>query len=112
MLLFDQNISFRIVRHLRALYPKCRHVSDAGLMGASDRRLRAFARIHGLAIVTFDEDHLALAALEGAPPKVILLRLGNSATLALAHRLREEHERILEFLVGAMLADQAVLEIA
>ena len=111
MLLFDQNISFRIVRLLRAEFPKCVHLSDVGLTNASDRRIRTYARIHDLTIVTFDEDYIELATLDGAPPKVILLRIGNTGTLALSHVLRKHHTRILEFITSNALAEQAVLEI-
>jgi len=98
MLLLDQNISFRAVRPLRRSYQGCIHVSDVGLNGASDTRIRAYARVRGLAIVTFDQDHLDLAVIDRRPPKVILLTMGNTSTMAVSHLLLDRCEQIKDFL--------------
>ena len=57
MLLFDQNISFRIVRLLKDVYPGCVHLSRCGLTDADDAEIWRYARTHALAIVTFDQDN-------------------------------------------------------
>ena len=110
MLLFDQNISFRIVRLLRRSFPKCLHVSDAGLMGASDSRIRAYSKIHKLAIVTFDQDHVDLAVMDKQPPKVILLTTGNTSTLAISHLITGRVVQITDFL-SSEIAQDLVLEL-
>ena len=61
--------------------PESIHVSQAGLTKpATDRQIWAFAKINNFLIVTFDEDFQDLANVNGFPPKVILLRTGNSST--------------------------------
>ena len=111
MLLFDQNISYRIVRLLKEAYPGCRHISKCGLVGASDRNIRAYAKRHQLAVVSFDQDHFELAALLGHPPKVILLRSRNSGTLAISHLLRKHRERILDCMNDESADSPSVLEL-
>ncbi|MFZ1664887.1 MAG: DUF5615 family PIN-like protein [Flavobacteriales bacterium] len=112
MLLFDQNISFRIVRLLKEAYPGCIHLSKCGLTDADDTEIWSYARKHGLAIVTFDQDYIDIAVVRRKPPKVILLRCGNSGTLALAHLLHKQHERIAEFLSDGFPEDVAILELS
>lgn len=111
MLLFDQNISFRIVRLLKDVYPGCVHLSRCGLMDADDAEIWRYARTRALAIVTFDQDYIDIAALKGGPPKVILLRSGNASTLALAHMLRKRNEQIGEFLADDRPESAVVLEL-
>jgi len=53
-LLFDQNISFRVVRQLHPIFPEARHVKDFDLQFASDASIWAFAAVHGFTIVTLD----------------------------------------------------------
>ena len=43
-LLFDQNISFRIVKKLNDSFPDCRHVSDCGLMETEDLEIWEYAK--------------------------------------------------------------------
>ena len=45
-LLFDQNISYRIVRLLYPTSPDCKHVSDVGLNGKSDLEICDYARVN------------------------------------------------------------------
>lgn len=54
MLLFDQNLSPRLLDALRAIYPGSMHVQDAGLAEAPDDIVWNFAVERGLAIVTKD----------------------------------------------------------
>lgn len=52
-LLFDQNISFRIVNKLIDSFPDCKHVSHFGLMDCEDPDIWQFARNQNYIIVTF-----------------------------------------------------------
>ena len=79
-LLFDQNLSPSLVRHLAAEYPGSAHVSALGLDQALDIAVWTFARDHGFAIVTKDADFSDMSVLRGFPPKIVWLRLGNCAT--------------------------------
>jgi len=55
-LLFDQNLSPKLVDRFSDLFPDSRHVRDVGLSEASDREVWEFARASGLAIVSKDSD--------------------------------------------------------
>lgn len=98
MLLFDQNLSFRLVKQLAGTFPGCLHVSRCGLsVPASDQEIWRFAKDHGLMVVTFDEDFSELLSLHGPPPKVIWLRMGNSPTKLIATCLLDRAAEIMRF---------------
>lgn len=79
-LLFDQNLSPRLVNLLADLFPGSSHVQSVGLDSASDDQVWEFARLNSFAIVTKDEDYNNLSVVRGSPPKVIWLQLGNCTT--------------------------------
>ena len=79
-LLFDQNLSPKLVHTLTDLFPDSSHVLSVGLDCASDDQVWEYARRNGFAIVTKDEDYNNLSILRGSPPKVIWLQLGNCTT--------------------------------
>jgi predicted nuclease of predicted toxin-antitoxin system len=79
-LLFDQNLSPKLVNRLADLFPGSDHVQSAGLDRADDDRVWEHARLNGFAIVTKDADYNNLSVLRGSPPKVIWLQLGNCTT--------------------------------
>jgi predicted nuclease of predicted toxin-antitoxin system len=100
-LLFDQNISYRIVKKLSDAFPLGLHVSKVGLASpAKDSSIWQYARSNSYAIVTFDEDFVDLAGLYGSPPKVVWLRLGNVSTSAVAQKLIDNRKNIESFLAG------------
>lgn len=107
-LLFDQNLSRRLVGLLAAEYPGSEHVFAAGLAVVDDRTIWAYAAGRGLTVVSKDADFRALAALLGPPPKVVSLRVGNGPTAVVVALLRG---RLAD--VRAFLADPAadVLEL-
>ncbi len=100
-LLFDENLSFRLVGETSPQFPNSRHVRDVGLARASDRVIWEFAKREGLTIVTFDSDFHERSLLEGWPPKVIWLRTGNSATTTIGALLSSRARDI-----GAFLSDR------
>lgn len=79
-LLFDQNLSRRLPGLLAAAYPGCEQVVGAGLTGADDRTVWAYAAVRGLAVASKDADFRDLSRLLGPPPKVVWLRVGNGPT--------------------------------
>jgi predicted nuclease of predicted toxin-antitoxin system len=79
-LLFDQNLSHRLVRALAEIFPGSLHVRDAGLARADDTAVWQFARDAGLTIVTKDSDFNQMCLVYGPPPRVVWLRIGNCAT--------------------------------
>jgi predicted nuclease of predicted toxin-antitoxin system len=96
-LLFDQNLSHRLVGLLAAEYRGSGHVRDAGLAAAPDPAVWAYAAAQGLVIVSKDSDFEHRALLYGHPPKVVWLRLGNTPTATLAALLRARHADRLAF---------------
>jgi predicted nuclease of predicted toxin-antitoxin system len=75
-LLFDQNLSPKLVGRLADLFPDSSHVQAVGLDCADDDRVWEYVRLNGYAIVSKDEDYNNLSVLRGWPPKVIWLQLG------------------------------------
>lgn len=43
-LLFDQNISYRIIKKLDKSFQNCLHVSDCGLMDCDDNKIWEYAK--------------------------------------------------------------------
>jgi len=87
-LLFDQNLSPRLVRLLADLYPESTHVRDVGLQSADDLAVWVYAREFGFIIASKDADFRQRSFLYGAPPKVIWIRLGNCSTRDIEALLR------------------------
>ncbi len=96
-LLFDENLSPRLVTLLADLFPGSVHVRDVGLSTASDPAVWRHAIDHGLSIVSKDEDFHHLSFLRGAPPKVIGIHTGNCSTKIVAQLLRERFKQIEVF---------------
>ena len=90
-LLFDQNLSPRLVKRLADLYPDSNHVYHVGVDRASDEVTRDFARRENFVIVTKDSDFSDLCTLLGFPPKVIWIRRGNCSTADIESILRAHH---------------------
>ncbi len=55
-LLFDQNLSPKLVNRLADLFPGSAHVQTAGIDCADDEQVWQYAKANGFAIVTKDED--------------------------------------------------------
>lgn len=111
MLLFDQNISFRIVQKLSTFFPDSQQVRALGLENASDKEIWQFAKLNNFSIVTFDSDFIDLAILNGCPPKIIWLRTGNKSTQNLADFILSKKELIHEFLLNINSDSIAFLEL-
>lgn len=96
-LLFDANVSHKLVRALANEYPDSAHVRDVGLRGAEDREIWDHARTQGFAVVSKDTDFRERSYVEGFPPKIIWLDVGDAGAVAIATLLRSEFERIERF---------------
>ncbi|HLZ21833.1 MAG TPA: DUF5615 family PIN-like protein [Ktedonobacterales bacterium] len=96
-MLFDQNLSPRLVARLADLYPDTTHVSLVGLDRASDSAVWDYARTSGSIIITKDSDFSDMIVLRGFPPKVLWLRLGNCTTTDIEQTLRRAHAQITAF---------------
>lgn len=86
-LLFDENISYRIVKKVSTDFPNSGHVSSFSLLNVSGRQIWKFALDNEYTIVTNDSDFNDLVLLCGFPPKVIWLKTGNTATTQIAESL-------------------------
>ena len=93
-LLFDQNLSPRLIKHLADLYPDSNHVYLLGLDQSPDEEVWEFAWRGGFLLATKDADFSDLCLLLGFPPKVIWIRRGNCATAAIEAILRNHHEDV------------------
>ena len=96
-LLFDENVSPRLVGGLSDVFPGSVHVRDVGLARATDAAIRAYARDHDLTIVSKDSDFHQVSFLRGAPPKVIWIRRGNCTTADIETLLRSNRTGIRAF---------------
>lgn len=110
-LLFDQNISYRILNSLPEEFKDSKHVSSLGLNNASDFEIWNYAKRSGFAIVSFDSDFINLATFHGHPPKVLLIKTGNRKTLQLSNLLTQKRTLIVAFLNDEKYGDMACLEI-
>lgn len=97
-LLFDQNLSPKLVHQLRDIYPRSCHVRDVGLASADDVVVWDYAALNGLAIVSKDADFRQRSFLVGAPPKVISIGIGNSTTNQIEQLLRSRFVDVVAFL--------------
>ncbi len=97
-LLFDANLSPKLVVRLADLFPGCVHAFDTDLARfASDEKVWDFARANQLTIVTADRDFLALSQLRGAPPKVVRIENCRHRTRDIELLLRRNAIRIADF---------------
>lgn len=97
-LLFDQNISFRILKILNNHFPDSAQVRELKLEGSTDQEIWKFAKVNNYVIVSFDADFYDFSNLYGHPPKIIWLRTGNTKTLYIANLLIQKEDLIKSFL--------------
>ena len=88
-LLFDQNLSPKLVKRLADIYPNSNHVYHLGIDRTPDTEMREYAGRKGLVIVTKDSDFSDLCVLLGFPPKVIWIRRGNCSSTDIESILRD-----------------------
>lgn len=96
-LLFDQNVSFRVVRSIEYLFPDSMQVKQAGLVDKSDIEIWQFAREKDLILVTFDSDFSDLSNIKGFPPKIIWLRFLDQRTSQVIKKITEKQMEIKAF---------------
>jgi len=100
-LLFDANLSPSLVRRIRDEFTGSEHVRDVGLRDATDDQIWEYARRQGFVVVSKDRDFQERSFVEGAPPKVVWLDVGNAGTDAVANLLIKERERVMQFKTAA-----------
>lgn len=96
-LLFDQNLSDRLVRSLADIFPNGNHVRNVGLGRANDDAVWQYAAAQGFVIVSKDSDFHQLSFVRGHPPKVVWVRRGNRSTDEIESLLREHETDLRTF---------------
>ena len=96
-LLFDQNLSHRLVKALAAEFPGSTHVRYIGLEKALDGPVWEYAKGNEFVIVSKDSDFHQRSFLYGHPPKVVWIRRGNCSTAAIEAILREHQDDLVKF---------------
>jgi predicted nuclease of predicted toxin-antitoxin system len=97
-LLIDQNLPRRLTVDLQSSFPGTSHVWRLGLAESSDEVVWDYAAEKGYAIVSKDTDFINLALLNGHPPKVIHLQIGNCSTETIRTLLLSSVPNIHDFL--------------
>lgn len=96
-LLFDQNLSPKLVSRLTDLFHGSLHVQDVGLQNATDAEVWEYSRTQSLHIVSKDDDFQNLSVVRGHPPKVIWRQTGNTTTALIESLIRGRSAEILMF---------------
>lgn len=95
-LLFDHNLSQKLVRRLSDIFPDSTQTSLLGLGSAPDLAIWRHAKEQAFTIVTRDSDFCELSWSRGVPPKIVWLRCGNSTVGEVEDILRRNASSILE----------------
>lgn len=96
-LLFDQNLSPRLVHRLADIYADSVYVREISLRDADDSVIWDYAKLNGLTIVSKDSDFQQRNLLYGNPPKFIWLRVGNCPVKTIEDLLRKHSVAIHTF---------------
>ena len=97
-LLFDQNLSRKLVNRLSDIFPGSSHIQFHQLAEADDSDIWEFAKANKFCIVTQDADFAEKSLLFGSPPKVVWLRCGNAPTKIIEALLRSGEEDIKQLI--------------
>lgn len=92
-LLFDENLSPRLIDLLSDIFPGANHVHHCGLGSANDSAVWEYAKEYGFTIVSKVSDLEGRSVYWGAPPKIIW----SARVIHLAERSRvflEPHSRL------------------
>ena len=104
--LVDAQLPPALARLFTALGHPAEHVSDCGLLQASDESIRSYAANVAAVIVSKDEDFVNHRVLKDGPP-IVWVRLGNVRKATLLKRIEAECPR----LVAALQDGEAVIEL-
>jgi predicted nuclease of predicted toxin-antitoxin system len=96
-LLFDQNLSHRLVRSLTDIFLNSEHVRNVGLGRAHDDAVWQYAAAQSFMIVSKDSDFHQLSFVRGHPPKVVWIRRGNCTTDEIESLLRQHEADLRAF---------------
>lgn len=95
-LLFDENLSYKLVTKLADIFPDAIHARD--LLEREDVSIWHFAKQNQAVIITKDADFNDLSLLYGFPSYVVWLRTGNSKLSDMENILRTNSIKIRELI--------------
>ncbi|MGE9267381.1 MAG: DUF5615 family PIN-like protein [Verrucomicrobiales bacterium] len=99
MIWFDAHLSPRVATWVREeLGHKAVPLRELGLREAEDTEIFSQGKEEGVVILTKDRDFAERVIREGAPPKVIWLRCGNTSEARLKEVLAAHLDEALSFL--------------
>lgn len=110
-LLFDENISYRVVKRILHLFPGSQPANRLKLVAKEDPLLWRTAKANGFSIITFDDNYENLSQLHGWPPKVILLRPGNLSNEEVTSVIEQNVDAIHNFLLDQDFDARGVLKL-
>jgi predicted nuclease of predicted toxin-antitoxin system len=110
-LLFDQNISHRLLNHIQDILPESKQVRVLGLENYSDKQIWEYAKENDYIIVTFDADFYDLSLVWGHPPKIFWIRSNNQTTKNVEDILRKYMGTMQEFLKDNDLACLEIINV-
>jgi predicted nuclease of predicted toxin-antitoxin system len=108
-LLFEQNLSHRLIAELSVIFPRSSHVRLEGLATATDTSIWEFAQVNDYMIVSKDSDFHQRSLTSGPPPKVLKIQRGNCTTDQIINMLRTHADDIERF---AADSETAFLELS
>ena len=107
-LLFDNNISHRVIARISDIFPNANHVMLESLDESTDKEVWRFARANSYTIVSKDSDFNDLAIYHSSPPKIIWIKIGNCKVAQIEKILRDNSDVIKNFLDNS---NSTILEI-
>jgi predicted nuclease of predicted toxin-antitoxin system len=96
-LLVDENLAPRLAASLADLFPESTSVCSVHLGSTPDTMVWEYAKANQFTFLTKDKDFASLSLIWGAPPKVILLQIGNCSTSQIERLVRNNATRLADF---------------
>jgi len=96
-LLFDNNLSHKLVARLNDIFPNSTHVMTVELDESEDVEIWTFAKENDFTIVTKDIDFNEISLVLGYPPKIIWIRVGDCKVIDIEKIIRKNHVMVNDF---------------
>ena len=110
-LLFDENLSSKLVSLLSEKFPKSSHIEFLKMQGTTDGNIWEYARTENYIIVSKDNDFRQRSFLFGFPPKVIWLSVGNGGT-KIIKKILLDNEKTIEKVANNSVEGLLVLKLS
>lgn len=100
--LIDNNLSYKLVSHLKSAGLHSSHIKNIASVFALDDEIWELAKEQGFVIITKDNDFNELSQLFGCPPKVVHLMCGNKKTSYVANLIISNKGELADFVHSDM----------